>query len=280
MQKTYCFLKYTVLYSSRFLLNSLKDTIDCLLGRRDELTPPKRLVFNVGGNFKVGQKFIRYFSGLGGLKQSDRVLDVGCGIGRMAVPLTKYLNKQGGYEGFDIVPKAIDWCRRKITPKYPNFHFQLADIYNKRYNPRGKYISSEYKFPYEDRSFDFVFLTSVFTHMLPQDVENYLSEIGRVLKTDKKCFITVFLLNEESSKLIGIKSSTIDFRFKLDGCRTVDKVIPERAVAYDEKFIRKLYEKYKLNIVEPIHYGSWCGRSNFLNYQDIIIGLCSSVGQP
>ena len=280
MQKTYCFLKYTVLYSSQFLLNSLKDTIDFLLGRRDELTPPKRLVFNVGYNFKVGQKFIQYFSGLGGLKQSDRVLDVGCGIGRMAVPLTKYLNKQGSYEGFDIIPKAIDWCRRKITPKYPNFYFQLADIYNKRYNPRGKYISSEYKFPYEDRSFDFVFLTSVFTHMLPQDVENYLSEINRVLKTDKKCFITVFLLNEESSKLIGAKSSTIDFRFQLDGFRTVDKVIPERAVAYDEKFIRNLYEKYKLNIVEPIHYGNWCGRSNFLDYQDIIIGLCSSVEQP
>ncbi len=159
------------------------DTIDSLLGRRDELTPPKGINFAGAGDFKeIGGEFLQYFIELGELKPNGKVLDVGCGIGRMAVPLTNYLTDGGTYEGFDIVADGINWCRKEISPKYPNFHFQSADIYNKEYNPKGKYKASEYKFPYGDESFDFVFLTSVFTHTLPNDMENYFSEIARVLK--------------------------------------------------------------------------------------------------
>jgi hypothetical protein len=42
-------------------------------------------------------------------------------------------------------------------------------------------------------------------------------------------------------------------------------------VAFEENYIRTLYGKYGLRIMEPIHYGSWCGRRNFLSYQDIIV---------
>ena len=46
-----------------------------------------------GGNLKeIGKRFLQHFIELGKLKPNDIVLDVGCGIGRMAFPLTKYLN--------------------------------------------------------------------------------------------------------------------------------------------------------------------------------------------
>jgi hypothetical protein len=41
--------------------------------------------------------------------------------------------------------------------------------------------SLEYEFPYADASYDFAFLTSVFKNLLPDEVENYLSKIERVL---------------------------------------------------------------------------------------------------
>jgi ubiquinone/menaquinone biosynthesis C-methylase UbiE len=278
VQKVYQSIKDTVIYSTQYLQNSFADITDWLLDRQEEMTPPKRLTFNVGTSFKkAGAKLIQHLIEPGGMKQSDRVLDVGCGIGRVAVPLTKYLNEQGSYEGFDIVAKSIDWCRKNITQKYPNFHFQLADIYNKQYNPKGKYISSRYKFPYDDNSFDFVFLTSVFTHMLPQDVDNYLSEISRVLKTDKKCLLTFFLINEESLKAIKAGKSVPTFEFKSDGFRTISEATPERAIAYDEELVLKLCKKHKLDVVEPIHYGVWCERKSFLSYQDIIIVRRSPV---
>lgn len=250
------------------------DTIDLLLGRRDKLTPPRRIIHGSRGDFKkIGEEFLQYFTELGSLKPNERVLDVGCGIGRMAAPLTKYLDKKGNYEGFDIVADGINWCKKKISPQYPNFHFQLANVFNKNYNPNGKCKASKYKFSYENESYDFVFLTSVFTHMLPQDMKNYFCEITRVLKSGGRCLITFFLLNKESLQLINARKSTLDFKYDDAGYRTINKSIPESAVAYNEKFIQRLYEKYRLNIVEPIHYGSWCGRKNFLSYQDIIIAV-------
>lgn len=250
----------------------IMDAYESLFGLRDELTPPRRMIFIGDGDFKkVGQLFLDHFVKIGGLKPTDRVLDVGCGIGRMAVPLTGYLSTEGGYEGLDIVAEGIDWCNKKITPRYPNFLFQLADIYNKRYNPEGKYQSSNYKFPYQADFFDFIFLTSVFTHMLARDIDNYLSEISRVLKRNGTCFITFFLLNKESSNLIVKKQSKFDFKYQKEDCRIEVKTIPESAVAYDEGFVKELYKKYGLEILEPIRYGSWCGRKDFFSFQDIII---------
>ncbi len=253
----------------------LLDNIDSLLGRRDKLTPPRsKMFFSNPNDFKkTGEEFFQYFIELGELKSNERVLDAGCGIGRMAIPLTKYLDEEASYEGFDIVYKGIEWCQTKITPQYPNFHFQLADVFNKHYNPNGKYKAFEYKFPYEDESFDFISLTSVFTHMLPQEIENYFSEIIRVLAKNGRCLITYFLLNPDSKKLIDTNLSSRNFKYDIGGCYTTNKDTPEAAIAYDEKDILNLYEKSELSIIKPIHYGSWCGRQNFLAYQDIIIAI-------
>lgn len=251
----------------------IHDTVASLLGRPDPLTPSEeKIAFIGGGDFKIiGEEFRRYFLELGGLKPQEKVLDVGCGIGRMAVPLTKYLKGQGGYEGFDIYKPGIDWCREKITPRYPNFRFQLADAYSKHYNPEGKQPASAYRFPYPQESFDFVFLTSVFTHMLPADVENYFSEIVRTLKSGGRCLITFFLLNQESLPLIKEQKSSLDFPYDFGYYRLMDANIPEAVVGYDEAGVLDWFEKYGLSIKPPIHYGSWCGRTNFLSYQDIIV---------
>ena len=189
----------------------------------------------------------------------------------MAVPLTKYLNSGGRYEGFDVVAEGIEWCREKISSKFPNFNFQIADIFNKDYNPKGKYLASEYKFPYPGENFDFVFLTSVFTHMLPKDVENYLSEIYRVLKPGSICLATYFLLNEESVSLMNNNMSSMNFQFGSGVYRSTHKTIHEAVVAYQEDYIKGLYSKIGYKISEPIHYGSFCGREKYLSFQDIII---------
>jgi hypothetical protein len=68
------------------------DVLNSLLGRRDPLTPIKGRVFFGGGDFnQVGEEYLRYFVELGGLHPHARVLSIGCGVGRMVVPLTRYL---------------------------------------------------------------------------------------------------------------------------------------------------------------------------------------------
>jgi len=106
-----------------------------------------------------------------GLRPEHRVLDIGSGIGNLALGLTGYL--QGGYDGVEIHPEAVAWCQRAITPRYPAFRFHRVDVASRAYNPAGVARASDYRFPFADRTFDFVFLSSVFTHMFPSDVEHY-----------------------------------------------------------------------------------------------------------
>jgi ubiquinone/menaquinone biosynthesis C-methylase UbiE len=243
-----------------------------IAARRRDMIPPRTLDFVGGNNYRgVGLEFRDLFVRYGGLKPEDRVLDVGSGIGRMAAPLTGYLAASGEYQGFDIVKKGVEWSQKHITSRYPNFHFLHSDVRNKFYNPSGVHQASSYRFPYEDGSFDFVFLTSVFTHMFPADMEHYLEEISRVLKQGGTCFITMFFLNGESQKLIEQGSSTQNFVHKLEGCVTADAQNPEASLAFEETYVRDLFARSGLSIREPIHYGAWCGRKEFLSYQDIVI---------
>ncbi len=254
----------------RKLYQSAADQFEILLGRRDALTPPKRmwhLVTSPELDFKVlGEGVRRFLVEECGLKPHETILDVGCGIGRNAVPLIGQVRE---YYGFDIMPDAIKWCQKNITRRHPNFHFHLADIYNKSYNPAGNYQASEYEFPYPDGTFDLVFLISIFTHMLPSDVENYFSEIARVLKPGGRCAISFLLLNDEARKNIATGQGVFDFKFELDGCYAQDEAVPEAAIAYDEERIRGLYEKYGLKLREPILYGSWS--SSQIQSQDIVV---------
>ena len=254
----------------------------------DELIPPTELQAYIGGGFaKVGPEFLNYFRDLCGLQPHHRVLDVGCGSGRMAVPLTKFLSGEGSYEGFDIYAPVVNWCTGNITRKYPNFRFQVADLYNPAYNLKSKRQAAEYVFPFAANYFDMVFLTSVFTHMKPRDMKAYVAQIARVLKPNARCLITFFLLNPESRALMreaaqvdsNSGSGRLNFQFIIEhGCQAVDPAKPEDALAYDESLVRQILAAHDLRIDEPIHYGSWCGRKSYLSFQDIVIATKASPG--
>jgi SAM-dependent methyltransferase len=240
--------------------------------RRNGMIPPKSMIFIGDGDFEqTGREFLKLFVELANLRPNDRILDVGCGIGRMAIPLTEYVSAEGEYWGFDIVKKGIAWCRSRISPRFGNFHFLHSDVYNEHYNPKGKVRARDFRFPFGDATFDFVFLTSVFTHMLPPDMENYLGEISRVLKDEGRCLITFFLMNEESKGLVHSGRGTLDFKYEMQGYLTISEGDPEVAVAYREESVVHLLGKHGLRIAGPIHYGSWRGRESFVTFQDLII---------
>jgi SAM-dependent methyltransferase len=148
------------------------------------LIPPLKLRHVIGEDHFDTTTSLRQLQVYCRLEPHEKVLDVGCGCGRVAVSLIGYLNSSGQYEGFDIIKEFIDWLQANVTPKYPNFRFRHANIWNSSYNPNGKILASKYKFPYRNESFDIVYLASVFTHMLPQDLENYLSEISLCLSPE------------------------------------------------------------------------------------------------
>jgi SAM-dependent methyltransferase len=191
-----------------------------------------------------------------GLRPEHRVLDIGSGIGNLAIGLRDYL--RGGYDGVEIHAEAVAWCQRAITPRHPGFRFHHADLASGAYNPAGKKPSSAYRFPFPDRSFDFILLYSVFTHMLPAGVERYVREIARLLAPDGVCVASYFLLNDESRAGVEAHRSfmTFDVPHPSGLCRLHDAVVPEAAVAIDEAFVRRIHEEPGLRI-HALSYGKW-----------------------
>jgi SAM-dependent methyltransferase len=245
------------------------DAADRASGRADPLIPPRRLMDFVGdSDFReTGEAFMRLFVELGGLAPHHRVLDVGCGIGRMARPLTSFLQPPGAYEGFDIVPEAIAWCGRRYA-EYPHFRFRVADVSNGLYRPGAGVPASEYKFPYPADSFDFAFATSLFTHLLPAESDRYLSELARVTRPGGRVFLTFFLLSPERRP--SESGGRFSFPNDYGHFATTSKERPEAAVAYDESWLHTRLAAIPLELAGPIHYGSWNGRGG-VTLLDVVI---------
>lgn len=245
---------------------------DLLRRRRDGVPPPPRRLSFVGGGDpeQTGREFLGHFTELGGLEPGDRVLDIGCGIGRMAIPLTGYL-RGGSYAGFDVGREMIGWCRRNITPRHPEFEFSWAPVFNRKYNPFGDVAGVEFRFPYEDASFDFAFATSLFTHLLRDEARHYLAETARVLRPGASCLLTFFLLTEEAEREVDAGRAALDFRHAVDGGATVDPRRPEEAIAYRPAGVREMLAEAGLAVREPIHPGAWANAPGGLTLQDIVV---------
>jgi SAM-dependent methyltransferase len=248
--------------------------------RLEDFVPPPD-VFTAREDYaEVARRLFDVLVEVSGVGAGERVLDVGCGAGRLAVPLVDRLGPEGSYEGFDMDARRIAWCNEHVVRLHPRFRFQAIDVYNAEERD-GAVAASELMFPYPDADFDLVLLFSVFTHMLPDGVERYLTEIARVLKPTGRAVITWFLLNQESERALKDQSDRrrdpagnaqdAQLKHSLGVCRVSSRTHPTAVVAYEEPFVLGAYDRSGLEIVQPIHYGSWIGREGTLMNQDVVL---------
>lgn len=184
----------------RYLRNAALDLRLFLGGKRDPELPPHRYRQIGPGDFRERGQWLAALLLRNGLRAHDRVLDIGCGIGRVALGLTRVLSPEGRYDGFDVDARAVRWCATNLTPRYPNFHFTHANVATARHNGRGV-PATQYRFPWPDATFDFAFATSVLTHLEMDEARQYVREAHRVLRPGGILLATVFVDDGTPSKL-------------------------------------------------------------------------------
>lgn len=241
-----------------------KDIVESIFGSRHKLVPPKGLSFIGRGNFvKVGDKFFKHISSISKLEKEAKILDIGCGIGRLAKPFTNFLNEKGEYVGFDIINDGIDWCQKKYT-QHPQFKFECYPLKNDLYNLSVDKDASKFKFKYEEESFDLCLLISVFTHMQHDELENYIEQISRVLKPSAYCYASFFLYDK------GDKYEMFPYQF--ENYSLHNKKVKNANVAYEKDYISEIAKKNNL-IIDSEFSGWWKNGlvKEYEDYQDILV---------
>lgn len=235
------------------------DVWEKVTGKRPPLSPPRGMIYVGSGDFaQQGQLLLDQLIRLGRLQPHEQVLDIGSGIGRVAAPLTTYLNREGGYEGFDIVKSGVAWCNKHISCKYPNFRFLHIDLKNDLYNLSTEQQAQAFVFPYDDRRFDLCFLFSVFTHMMPEDVAAYLHQIARVLKPGGRCLATFFVLNNESKHGM-LQYNGLKFVHDYGHYALIDPDVKEANIAFEQSWLADVIDEAGL-MVAANWPGYWPGR--------------------
>lgn len=203
------------------------------------------------------------------LARDDSVLDIGCGVGRVAYVLSYYLSPAGRYEGLEPVNRWVRWNKTVVGTRFRNFRFKPFAIHNPVYNSKGKLQPACARFPYSDGSFDLAIASSVFQHNQAATVQHYLGEIARVLRPGGRCFITCFLLDTKPT--LGQPSkSPLAFVHPLNDGWTTTPDLPETGIAFLDRDFRRWAAKHRLVVYSKCH-GAWHkrGPSNF--YQDMMI---------
>jgi SAM-dependent methyltransferase len=140
-----------------------------------------------------------------GMQPSHSMLDFGCGTLRGGRHFIRYLD-EGRYTGVDISPKAIEFARELVA----------------REGLAGKspqlVVTGRHGLRFADlpgRTFDFVLAQSVFTHLTPELIEEFLAHVGPVLGPTGALYYTY-------GESAGFERSTLkDFRYPRSWMREV-----------------------------------------------------------
>jgi ubiquinone/menaquinone biosynthesis C-methylase UbiE len=111
------------------------------------------------------------------LETSGRILEFGCGHGRM-IRCLEELARNGEVWGSDIEASRIVWSKQNLSPA---FHFITT--------------TTVPHLPFEDHYFGLIYAGSVFSH-IDDLADTWFAELRRVLRPGGTLFVTVHLKND------------------------------------------------------------------------------------
>jgi SAM-dependent methyltransferase len=201
--------------------------------------PNERMMLHIGAQtvenfFVVADAWAQVLSHY--IQPDSHIMDVGCGCGRTARILVNNPNI-AKYTGFDVVEPYIAWCNRYFGEIHGDrFRFHHLDVRTERYNPNGLLTGKTARFPAPDASVDLLFAASLFTHLMPEDVIAYGSEMKRVIKPGGQAIVSIHDQPDAESQFSG----------------------NEHRADYNPEYFVKLLGEFDLELKEDI--GDLCGQ--------------------
>jgi SAM-dependent methyltransferase len=235
------------------------DLVPRLMYKEFSAIPPNHLRIRIGVANRLLTNQLMYVSGpktfwmhvfhAGICRLDSAIVDIGCGCGRYAHHLRDYRFASerfcGKYLGIDIDEEMLDWCRRNFDTE--RFTFHQSNHQSKAF--RGVASSdTNYSVPLPDESADFVFSTSLFTHLLEKELVNYIRESYRVLKRNAHMFMFCFTI-DHPPPTYGNRHT---FRHRVGNAYVESMLVPEAAVAYQEKFLISVAQEAGFRSVEIV----------------------------
>lgn len=158
--------------------------------------------------------------------KDKKILDWGCGPGRVIRHLPSVVGNGCEYYGTDYNKQSIDWCSKNLT-----------DIkFNKN--------SLDAKLPYSDNFFDIIYGISIFTHLSEQLHYDWYNELFRILKPNGIMFLTTqgdnFKVKLTDSEVLKYNNGELIIRGKVkEGHRTFSAFHPTG-------FMKKLFDSVEI----------------------------------
>jgi len=131
----------------------------------------------------------------------ERVLDFGCGCGRIARQLIQQRPRPSRYEGIDLHPGMVRWCQANLAPTTDGFSFQHHDVFSACFNPTLG-LPKMLPLPVGDDEFSLALAWSVFTHLTQSQTEHYLAELSRALDDTGSILSTWFFFDKAAYPMI------------------------------------------------------------------------------
>jgi cyclopropane fatty-acyl-phospholipid synthase-like methyltransferase len=201
------------------------------------------------------------------LAPTARLLDLGCGCGRLATGLARYLEAGGEYCGIDVWQDGIDWCRQHLTGTAGEFSFHTVAAANNYYFADDTGEANAFDLSgVPSHHFDAVVALSLFSHLKYADTRQYLELIARALTADGRAYLTFFVVDPDARRFMAETGNHQSLQRNDDGMWYAYSGANFFA-GYEPETLQALFSECGLE-VEAQAPGSWAKKPNARLYED------------